>query len=64
MSTHGAISETALPRGKPAFRFDKRYLAPMLITLVLVAGQASFGFLESWSRTALRKRRGRWSSSG
>ena len=25
----------------------------MLITLVLVAGQLSFGFLESWSRTAL-----------
>jgi enediyne biosynthesis protein E5 len=34
-------------------RFDRRYLAPMLITLVLVAGQLSFGFLESWSRTAL-----------
>ena len=34
-------------------RFDKRYLAPILITLVLVAGQLSFGFLESWSRTAL-----------
>jgi enediyne biosynthesis protein E5 len=53
VSTHGAMSETALPREKPAFRFDKRYLAPMLITLVLVAGQVSFGFLESWSRTAL-----------
>jgi Na+-transporting NADH:ubiquinone oxidoreductase subunit NqrB len=33
--------------------FDRRYLAPILITFVLVAGQLSFGFLESWSRTAL-----------
>lgn len=33
--------------------FDKRYLAPILVTLVLVVGQVTFGFLESWSRTAL-----------
>jgi len=32
---------------------DKRYLAPVLVTLVLLVGQISFGFLESWSRTAL-----------
>jgi Na+-transporting NADH:ubiquinone oxidoreductase subunit NqrB len=31
--------------------FDKRYLAPVLVTLVLVVGQLSFGFLESWWRT-------------
>ena len=36
-----------------AVRFDTRYLAPALITCVLVAGQISFGFLESWSRTFL-----------
>jgi enediyne biosynthesis protein E5 len=35
------------------FQFDRRYLAPILITTVLLAGQISFGFLESWSRTAL-----------
>jgi Na+-translocating ferredoxin:NAD+ oxidoreductase RnfD subunit len=35
------------------FQVDKRYLAPVLVTLVLIAGQVSFGFLESWSRTAL-----------
>jgi hypothetical protein len=34
-------------------RLDHRYLAPALITCVLVAGQISFGFLESWSRTFL-----------
>jgi enediyne biosynthesis protein E5 len=33
--------------------FDKRYLAPILITCILTAGQISFGFLESYSRTAL-----------
>ena len=32
--------------------FDKRYLAPVLVTMVLVVGQLSFGFLESWWRTA------------
>lgn len=32
---------------------DKRYLAPLLVTMVLVAGQITFGFLESWSRTML-----------
>lgn len=34
-------------------RLDKRYLAPFLVTLVLIIGQVTFGFLESWSRTAL-----------
>jgi enediyne biosynthesis protein E5 len=33
-------------------RFDKRYLAPVLVTMVLIVGQLSFGFLESWWRTA------------
>ena len=32
---------------------DKRYLAPILVTAVLIVGQLTFGFLESWSRTAL-----------
>jgi Na+-transporting NADH:ubiquinone oxidoreductase subunit NqrB len=34
-------------------RFDKRYLAPILVTMVLIVGQISFGFLESWGRTFL-----------
>jgi hypothetical protein len=33
--------------------FDHRYLAPILVTIVLLAGQVAFGFLESWSRTFL-----------
>jgi enediyne biosynthesis protein E5 len=38
---------------RPGLRLDKRYLAPILVTVVLVVGQLTFGFLESWSRTAL-----------
>ena len=38
---------------RPGLRIDKRYLAPILVTVVLIAGQLTFGFLESWSRTAL-----------
>jgi enediyne biosynthesis protein E5 len=34
-------------------RFDHRYLAPLLITCVLIVGQLTFGFLESWGRTFL-----------
>jgi len=35
------------------FSVENRYLPPFLITLILVAGQAKFGLLESFSRTAL-----------
>ncbi len=40
------------------FGIDKRYLAPILVTIVLVAGQVTFGFLESWSRTRARDSHG------
>jgi Na+-transporting NADH:ubiquinone oxidoreductase subunit NqrB len=33
--------------------FDKRYLAPILVTMVLIVGQLTLGFLESWGRTFL-----------
>ena len=42
----------ALGGGRVA-RLDKRYLAPILVTLVLLVGQITFGFLESWWQTAL-----------
>ncbi len=35
------------------FSAENRYLPPILITLILVAGNLSFGLLESFSRTAL-----------
>jgi Na+-translocating ferredoxin:NAD+ oxidoreductase RnfD subunit len=49
----GTVTDTAVPQTARRFQFDKRYLAPVLVTMVLVAGQVSFGFLESWSRTML-----------
>lgn len=33
--------------------FDNRYLAPFLITCILLAGQIGYGFLESYTRTLL-----------
>ena len=48
-----ANSATATPKAPRRARIDPRYLAPLLITCVLIAGQLSFGFLESWSRTFL-----------
>jgi Na+-transporting NADH:ubiquinone oxidoreductase subunit NqrB len=47
------VDAPAAAPDKPRFQFDRRYLAPLLITMVLLAGQISFGFLESWSRTVL-----------
>jgi Na+-translocating ferredoxin:NAD+ oxidoreductase RnfD subunit len=41
------------PQPRKWFSVDPRYFAPLLITTVLVAGQLSFGFLESWTRTFL-----------
>jgi Na+-translocating ferredoxin:NAD+ oxidoreductase RnfD subunit len=38
---------------RPRFQIDKRYLAPVLVTMVLIVGQVTFGFLESWGRTML-----------
>jgi hypothetical protein len=32
---------------------DNRFLAPALITCILLVGQLTFGFLESWTRTLL-----------
>ena len=50
-----AASGTSLAAAPPGRRFhiDNLYLAPILVTMVLLAGQITFGFLESWSRTAL-----------
>jgi len=47
------ITMAPLADRQPRVRFDKRYLAPLLVTLVLIVGQVTYGFLESWSRTAL-----------
>src|SRR5271165_5903421 len=38
---------------KRFFSLDNRYLAPMLITCILLVGQLSFGFLESYKKTGI-----------
>jgi hypothetical protein len=52
MTTHALPAAPASPAVRRR-SIDKRYLAPVLVTLVLVIGQLTFGFLESWSRTFL-----------
>jgi hypothetical protein len=44
--------EEEVPRRR-AFKYDSRFTAPILITCILLTGQLTFGFLESYSRTGL-----------
>lgn len=54
----GAAPSTSSPLKRPSaigrfFSVQNRYLPPLLITLILITGQAKFGLLESFSRTLL-----------
>jgi hypothetical protein len=51
--TIAAPPPSAAPKVPRRFGIDSRYLAPLLITSILLVGQLTFGFLESWSRTFL-----------
>lgn len=58
MSRQADPAVSALPQRPQAalgrfFSGNNRYLPPILITLILIAGNVSFGFLESLSRTVL-----------
>jgi enediyne biosynthesis protein E5 len=53
MTTQQAIVQPSKAPRAAWLKLDRRYLAPALITCVLLAGQITFGFLESWSRTFL-----------
>jgi enediyne biosynthesis protein E5 len=53
MTTEQAVVQPSRAPRAPWLKIDRRYLAPALITCVLLAGQLTFGFLESWSRTFL-----------
>ncbi len=50
MSSDGIIIEK--PKTRP-FRIDDRYIAPVFITLILLAGQFWYGILESPKQTAI-----------
>lgn len=41
------------PGWREFFSMRNRFLAPLLITCILLAGQLTFGMLESWTRTGL-----------
>ena len=49
----GSVTGGGRVSSRQKLHIDKRYLAPVLVTVVLLAGQLTFGFLESWSRTLL-----------
>ena len=53
MTTQQAVVQPSRAPRAPWLKIDRRFLAPALITGVLLAGQITFGFLESWSRTFL-----------
>jgi Na+-translocating ferredoxin:NAD+ oxidoreductase RnfD subunit len=56
MTSLSATTAHVAPARSPLGRFfsiENRYLAPLLITAILLVGQLSFGLLESFSRTAL-----------
>jgi Na+-translocating ferredoxin:NAD+ oxidoreductase RnfD subunit len=45
--------QTAPVRGTRRFSFDNRFLAPLLITCILLGGQLTYGILESYPKTLL-----------
>jgi enediyne biosynthesis protein E5 len=48
--TPSSVPKKSLPK---LFTLDNRYLAPILITGILLVGQITFGILESYTRTGL-----------
>ena len=48
-----ARSSIALGALKRFFSFENKFLAPILVTVILLIGQLTFGFLESYWKTAL-----------
>ena len=54
MTPDATLTASQAGAGSPRrLRLDPSFLAPVLITCVLITGQITFGFLESWSRTFL-----------
>jgi len=46
-------SGPSAPASAPKRQFDSRYIAPLLITTILIAGQVSYGILENLPKTLL-----------
>jgi len=52
-SSAAAASNSAVSATPKKFTLDQRFVAPIFITLILLAGQFSFGVLESFPKTLL-----------
>lgn len=52
-ASNPAPTSIALNALKRFFSFDNKFLAPILVTVILLIGQLTFGFLESYWKTAL-----------
>ena len=52
-STFALPNQPGRPRWKKWLSLDNRYVPPLFITLILLAGQFSYGILESYERTLL-----------
>jgi hypothetical protein len=48
-----AIAQKTAFQWKQLFSLDNRYIAPAFITCILIVGQISFGFLESYKKTGV-----------
>ena len=54
LGSEAASSEVASPRRRPVLViFENRFLPPLLITCILIAGHLSFGILEGYERTGV-----------
>ena len=49
----GILPERTPPAAAPKRQFDSRYVAPLVITAILIIGQVSYGILESYPKTFL-----------
>ena len=49
----GSVPERTPGAAAPKHQFDSRYIAPLLITAILIIGQVFYGILESYPKTLL-----------
>src|ERR1044072_5569769 len=53
LSPAESVTTTPLAMRPGGLRFDQRYMAPLFITCILLAGHLSYGILESYQKTLL-----------
>ncbi len=53
LTQSASIDAAVEPKKARRFKYDSRFTAPLFITCILLAGQVSFGILESYWKTAI-----------